>query len=314
MLLLRLLGNLIDNAIRYTPSGSVEVTCEQAGDTLIIEVRDTGIGIPREQIEAIWEEFHQVGNPERNRNNGIGLGLAIVRRLSGILRHPVRVQSTHGQGSVFSVSVPLVATEKLPVPEQILPKSTPNTAPVAVLLAQTPSALQGSRVGAAPTATPSRSVEMPVVSSPAPLADKDSEVAPLRENYTSAYPDAHDADGWCVLLIEDDPFVRTGLELFLGSHGYRVYAASSGNEGFRLVEDGIAPDAIVSDYNLAAAENGLEVIKRLWSVIGSQIPAMILSGHLERTLVREISSLGIKVAQKPLPPSDLSALIRAMVK
>jgi signal transduction histidine kinase/CheY-like chemotaxis protein len=313
MLLLRLLGNLIDNAIRYTPSGSVEVACAQAGDTLTIEVRDTGIGIPRGQIEAIWEEFHQVGNSERNRDKGIGLGLAIVRRLSGILRHPVRVRSTHGQGSVFSVSVPLVAPQELPVPQEILP--TPNTAPPdAAPLAQTPSASQMSPVAAAPTATVSRSVEMPVAASPAPTADKDAEVAPRRGNRTSACPDAHDAAVWCVLIIEDDSSVRTGLELFLSSHGYRVHAASSGSEGLKLVEeDGIAPDVIISDYNLAAAENGLEVVKRLWSLTGFQIPAMILSGHLESALVREISSLGIKVAQKPLSPSQMFTLIRDLI-
>ena len=107
VLLLRLLGNLIDNAIRYTQSGSVQVACLEAGGLIIIEVRDSGIGIPEDRLDAIWEEFHQIGNPERNRDNGIGLGLSIVQRLAGVLSHPVKVRSVLGKGSVFSVAVPL---------------------------------------------------------------------------------------------------------------------------------------------------------------------------------------------------------------
>ncbi|HSV29842.1 MAG TPA: ATP-binding protein, partial [Candidatus Omnitrophota bacterium] len=72
-----------------------------------ITVEDTGIGIPAEHLERIWEEFHQVGNTERDRGQGIGLGLAIVRRLAGLLNHPVEVQSVPGQGSSFRVTVPL---------------------------------------------------------------------------------------------------------------------------------------------------------------------------------------------------------------
>ncbi len=107
VLLLRLLGNLIDNAIRYTPSGQIQIACLESGGTLIVEVRDSGIGIPEDRLDAIWEEFHQIGNPERNRDNGIGLGLSIVKRLATVLDHPVKLRSTLGKGSVFSVTVPL---------------------------------------------------------------------------------------------------------------------------------------------------------------------------------------------------------------
>ncbi|WP_372399529.1 ATP-binding protein [Azospirillum sp. HJ39] len=118
VLLLRLLGNLIDNAIRYTPSGQIQIACLESGGTLIVEVRDSGIGIPEDRLDAIWEEFHQIGNPERNRDNGIGLGLSIVKRLATVLDHPVKLRSTLGKGSVFSVMVPLapdVAPDAEPV-------------------------------------------------------------------------------------------------------------------------------------------------------------------------------------------------------
>ena len=113
-LLAQLLRNLVENAIRYTPRGGVRVQCRPDGDTLSIEVHDTGIGIPAEHMDSIWEEFHQVGNPERDREKGLGLGLAIVRRLSVLLGHPVVARSEPGQGSVFTVSVPLDPEETAP--------------------------------------------------------------------------------------------------------------------------------------------------------------------------------------------------------
>ncbi|MBP2232785.1 signal transduction histidine kinase/CheY-like chemotaxis protein [Azospirillum agricola] len=114
VLFLRLLGNLIDNAIRYTAAGSVQLVGLEAGSQIVVEVRDSGIGIPEDRLEAIFEEFHQIGNPERNRDNGIGLGLSIVKRLSTVLNHPVKVRSVLGKGSVFSVAIPLAAEPAKP--------------------------------------------------------------------------------------------------------------------------------------------------------------------------------------------------------
>lgn len=114
MLLGRMIRNLVENAIRYTKAGEIRIGCHPAGDSVRIEVSDTGIGIPREQLDQIFEEFHQVGNPERDRNQGLGLGLAIVRRLSGILGHPVEVRSELGKGSSFSITVPISTATAAP--------------------------------------------------------------------------------------------------------------------------------------------------------------------------------------------------------
>lgn len=105
-LLARMLRNLLENAVRYTETGAIRVTCHLDGAHVKIAVSDTGIGIPADHLVRIWEEFHQVANQERDRNQGLGLGLAIVRRLSNLLDHPVEVNSTPGQGSAFTISVP----------------------------------------------------------------------------------------------------------------------------------------------------------------------------------------------------------------
>lgn len=114
-LLARILRNLLENAIRYTPEGEIEIGTTDAGDHLDLWVRDTGIGIAQEQQARVFEEFHQVGNPERDRDQGLGLGLAIVQRVSQLLGHAVTIQSTLGIGSTFTVSVPL-APDQQPAP------------------------------------------------------------------------------------------------------------------------------------------------------------------------------------------------------
>ncbi len=106
-LLDRMLRNLISNAIRYTDHGSVVVQCTQIGESLRFSVIDTGIGIAQEALPHIFEEYFQVDNQHRDRRKGLGLGLAIVRRVESLLGCKVEVQSTPKKGSEFSFVVPL---------------------------------------------------------------------------------------------------------------------------------------------------------------------------------------------------------------
>lgn len=105
VLLERILRNLVANALRYTERGSVLVACRRRGDRLRIEVRDSGIGIPADRLADIFREFHQLGNPERDRRKGLGLGLAIVKALAQQLGHDIDVRSQPGQGSTFAVEL-----------------------------------------------------------------------------------------------------------------------------------------------------------------------------------------------------------------
>jgi signal transduction histidine kinase len=104
-LLLRLLSNLIENAIKYTPRGGVLVVARAKGAHVWIEVCDTGIGIASEELQSIFDEFYQVNNPGRDRALGLGIGLSMVRRLSLLLSHPVSVRSQLGRGSCFRVQL-----------------------------------------------------------------------------------------------------------------------------------------------------------------------------------------------------------------
>lgn len=113
ILLERILLNLVSNAVSYTASGRIVVGCRRRGGQLRIEVWDSGPGIPKDQHQNIFAEFHQLGGPQHERRSGLGLGLAIVDRLCRLLDHQIELTSALGKGSRFSVIVPLVAAQAL---------------------------------------------------------------------------------------------------------------------------------------------------------------------------------------------------------
>ncbi|NTV10896.1 MAG: response regulator [Zoogloea sp.] len=106
VLLERILRNLLENALRYTERGSILVGVRRHANGLRLCVVDSGIGIAPDQQALIFQEFYQVGNPGRNRDKGLGLGLAIVSRLCALLEHRIAVTSAPGRGSCFWVELP----------------------------------------------------------------------------------------------------------------------------------------------------------------------------------------------------------------
>lgn len=115
-LLETMLRNLISNALRYTKQGGIEVSFEYQGAEVRIAVHDTGIGIADDQRENIFREFYQITNPERDRSKGLGLGLAILKRLAALLNHRLELVSQVGQGSCFTIVLP--AGERSAIPKQ----------------------------------------------------------------------------------------------------------------------------------------------------------------------------------------------------
>jgi len=113
-LLEQILRNLVSNAIKYTEIGRILLGGRRQGDIVRIEVWDTGLGIAEDQLDRIFEEYHQLDNPARERSRGLGLGLSIVRRLADLLAHPVSVRSVPDKGSVFAIEVPRATTDLAP--------------------------------------------------------------------------------------------------------------------------------------------------------------------------------------------------------
>lgn len=127
VLLERVLRNLLSNALRYTRKGGVLIGCRARGNKLHLQVWDTGIGIPTDQQQAVFTEFYQVST-RQERPDGLGLGLAIVERITQLLGHQVHLRSVLGRGSCFSLEIPLALA---PSPADLDAPDTLNASPLA---------------------------------------------------------------------------------------------------------------------------------------------------------------------------------------
>jgi signal transduction histidine kinase len=102
----QILRNYLSNAFKFTETGLIRVSYEHKGDSITLSVSDTGCGIPPDSQNVIFDEFHQLGNSERDRSNGLGLGLSIVKRAAELLGLEITVLSAPNVGSTFSVTIP----------------------------------------------------------------------------------------------------------------------------------------------------------------------------------------------------------------
>jgi signal transduction histidine kinase len=123
VLLEQILANLLSNAVRYTAAGEVLLRAQRRGAQVELQVWDTGTGIPKDQREAIFREYYQIGNPQRDPEQGLGIGLSIVRGAAALLGAEVRLRSRVGRGSMFSL--------RLPAAEPVAPAASEAAAPPA---------------------------------------------------------------------------------------------------------------------------------------------------------------------------------------
>ena len=248
-LLHRILLNLLSNALRYTPAGSVLLACRSGADGqhVRIEVWDSGIGIAPEHQSAVFKEFYQIGNSERDRNKGQGLGLSIVERSAQLLGYPLQMRSSLGHGTRFSLRVPL--------------------APPGVALERR---------------------------------------SPLRPRTFE------DIAGLRVLVIEDDQLVREALVSLLTSWRVEVAVADGMAMALALLKSAAAPDVIMADYRLRDGENGIEVIHQLRALAGQPIPACLISGDTDATLMQAAAVASLTLLQKPVRPAKLRSLLRRL--
>jgi PAS domain S-box-containing protein len=160
-LLRQLLENLVGNAIKYTESGSVRLACHVEGEGLVMTVTDTGIGIPAERLDRIFEEYYQIG---QGGHYGVGLGLAIVRRIAKLLDLAIEVDSQPGRGTEFRVRVPAsLVTHVVEAAPRTAAAATPAAAAAVILLVEDDDAVRGATelylraIGHTPIAAASRS-------------------------------------------------------------------------------------------------------------------------------------------------------------
>jgi CheY-like chemotaxis protein/signal transduction histidine kinase/HAMP domain-containing protein len=282
----QVLKNLLSNAFKFTEQGAVtltigpapagtrfgEETLRNAETVVQFMVADTGIGIPDDKLKLIFEAFQQADGTTSRRYGGTGLGLSISREIARLLGGEIRVESTPGEGSTFTLSLPLRA------PEQ----ERPHDSPGGELVLQ-PGTVHGGSY-----------VDSPVFHSSEPAVEDDR-------------ADIADGDRVVLIVEDDEDFARTELELARRS-GFKGIVALRGDEGLALAHT-YRPDAIILDLNLPV-QDGWQVLEHLKRHPDTRhIPVHVVSGAdgFENGGVHDALRAGaVAVLQKPVGADHLN--------
>jgi signal transduction histidine kinase/Na+/proline symporter len=244
-LLKRVVQNLLANAIRYTHSGKIVLAVKRRGTQLDICVFDTGIGIANQDQQRIFEEFQQ---GEQQDQRGLGLGLAIARRITTILGHSVQLHSAPGRGSCFSIRLPLA-----------------------------------HRAPATATST---------VNSDSGASFK----------------------GKTVLLLDNEPQLRSAVAELLRSWQMNVIAVGQPAEALHATQQGLKPDLLLFDYHLDNNATGVAVACQLAERYKLNVPVIIHSADHNEHIRENAVNAGFYFLLKPLKPVALKKLFQRLLR
>ncbi|MEM6462173.1 MAG: hybrid sensor histidine kinase/response regulator [Pseudomonadota bacterium] len=233
----RVLRNVLSNAIKFTNDGGhVTVRVRDENEQLLMDVIDSGVGIPYEQQGEVFEEYVQLENPERDREKGLGLGLSIVRRLCGLLEINYELHSQPESGTRFSFG------------------------------------LKRSEVQ-----TPFQEIIQ-------------SDITALRMS---------------VLVIDDERAILESMSIILSDFGCEVFCAGSIDEAVDLIRTlHLRPDSIIADLRLRNGETGLLAIAAIRALMEEDVPAIVISGNVDRLGGAELPEQSIFLA-KPVEATKL---------
>jgi len=296
----QILKNLLSNAIKFTDRGSVNLQLSQSQPgTLTFAVHDTGIGIPEHQQQLIFEAFQQADGSTHRKYGGTGLGLSIARDLAQLLGGQITVQSTPGQGSVFSFHMPLVQAAAPAAEVPMAPKAAD------ALRAVQPALLTSPVKTIAPAAAPRAMAPM---QSNAAVATADAATATATEAAalaTAATAAATELElptiiqGRHLLVVEDDPRFADILQELAREMDFSCQVARNAADGIAAAVQ-FLPNAIVLDINLPDF-SGLGVLDQLKRNPSTRhIPVHIVSvaDYSQEALVRGALGYALKPVQR----------------
>ncbi len=246
ILFARIVRNLLSNAIKFTEAGGrVDVNVETLQDVIDVRIADTGCGIPLDKQAQVFDEYVQLGNRERNREKGLGLGLSIVRRLADLLDIDLTLTSAPEEGTVFSLRVPAAEAAKQGEPDR------------------------DERLRDGP----------PVVSD------------------------------LCILIVDDEDAIRSGMTTLLSSWGCQVLSAGSGEDAIGILNHNEAtPDVLLIDRRLRGAETGLDVVEHIRDELNEDIPVVLMTGDIS-VKPQDFSIPGVRLLHKPVEPTIVQNLL-----
>lgn len=239
-LLATMIQNLISNALKFAEGRRVLVGCRLRGETVAVQIWDSGDGIASHHLSFVFDEFFQVKKSSDPDRQGVGLGLSIVARMAELMELRVEANSRQGTGSVFTIS--------------------------------------GLRLFAG-------------AGHPADIVPRFIAGAPIA--------------GMKVVLVEDDPDVLAATKDILDAWSCKVSA-------FTAIPEKIDDfDLIITDYDLGDGKTGADCIDIIRQHSGWPIPAIIMTGHDEGRITREVDDLEISILKKPVRPAELRSAIGA---
>jgi PAS domain S-box-containing protein len=283
--------NLVSNALKFTLEGEIAVQLKPSGEHVELSVRDTGTGIPVEEIPHIFERFHRVQNAQARTNEGTGIGLALVRELVKLHGGSIEVESVAGRGTTFTVSIPLGAAH--------LPANRIGAARAQVSTAVGAQAFVAEALRWLPA-------DNPPVPSAATSQRESSSVEPSRSQVGNALPRAR------ILLADDNADMREYVRRLLREQ-YEVMAVSDGQAALTLAREQ-PPELILADVMMPRLDGSglLREIRTDPALKGT--PVILLSARAgEESRIEGLESGADDYLVKPFSARELLARVASHI-
>lgn len=276
--LLQIVYNLIGNAIKFTPEGEVVVSAGREGNKLRFVVTDTGIGIPPDKLDLIFEAFEQAGAPVAKEYGGVGLGLGISKRLVELHGGNIEVRSNVGQGTSFAFTIPIAYDSGDGAAEYRKADSGYVTVPEGVSFRQEPAA----------------TVEKMTVEASGRFTDK---------------------RGMTILAVDDDPVNLRVVMAALAGEPYEIITAGNGQEALDILEGGSFPIGLVILDVMMPGISGYETCRLLRRKFAmSELPVLLTTVRREpEDLMLGFEAGANDFLTKPFHPHELRARARSLL-
>ncbi|MBD2503288.1 response regulator [Anabaena azotica] len=305
--------NLLSNAMKFTPEGgTISVKLQSQDNNCILQVKDTGIGIVKEQIPHLFERFRQAEGSENRTYEGSGLGLALVKELVELHGGKVSVDSVYGKGTTFTLCL-LTGDAHLPAQQVIDTPTELTTSRASVELADlelvesTDDDLE--TVNHPPGMPPARQgrTQSPTEGNPPAALSHQSPIP----NPQSPAPNPQSPHS--ILVVDDNPDLRTYVSDILRRSGYQVYTARNGYEGFGKAEE-LSPNLIITDLMMPMV-TGVEMIRMIRAEAKLKgTPIILLTAKVdEETRIESTENGADAYLAKPFNDRELLAEVRNLL-